>query len=262
MPFFAMPGILRRFFGRKRMDTFTGEKKIPRHLAIIMDGNGRWAEKYGLPRTAGHRMGMERVREIIEECGHLGIKYLTLYVFSTENWNRPPEEVSFLMKLLEDSIETEVEKMAQRGARVRFIGLRDKLSPRLIAKLEAAEKKTAGNKGLVVNLALNYGGRAEIVYAFRKITEEINSGRASVSDLDEAFIEKYLFTAGQPDPDLVIRTSGEQRISNFLLWQVAYSEFLFTPVLWPEFGRRELHNAIREYQGRKRRFGGLNQSRS
>src|SRR5690554_4439206 len=227
-----------------------------------MDGNGRWAEKNGLPRSAGHRMGLARVREIVDECGNIGIKYLTLYVFSTENWHRPPEEVSFLMKLLEDSIETEVERMSQKGAKVHFIGLRDNLSPRLVTKLEESEKKTAGNKGLVINLALNYGGRAEIVYAFRKIAAEIEDGRAAVVDLDEDFIEKYLFTAGQPDPDLVIRTSGEQRISNFLLWQVAYAEFLFTPVLWPEFGRRELHKAICEYQERNRRFGGLKKTRS
>lgn len=262
MPLLAVPGLLRRFFSGEGTGILTGELKIPRHLAIIMDGNGRWAEKHGLPRTAGHRKGMEQVREIIEECGRLGVEYLTLYVFSTENWKRPPEEVSFLMQLLEESLETEVEKMAEKGARVRFIGLRDRLSPRLVAKLEAAEKKTAGNQGLVVNLALNYGGRAEIVSALRKIAEEITSGQASAGDLDEALVEKYLFTAGQPDPDLIIRTSGEQRLSNFLLWQAAYSEFIFTPVLWPDFGRRELHNALREYAGRKRRFGGLNQSGS
>lgn len=261
MSFFTISSNLRRFLRRKRTDFATG-KEIPSHLAIIMDGNGRWAEKNGLPRSAGHRMGLARVREIVDECGNIGIKYLTLYVFSTENWHRPPEEVSFLMKLLEDSIETEVERMSQKGAKVHFIGLRDNLSPRLVAKLEEAEEKTAGNKGLVINLALNYGGRAEIVYAFRKIAAEIEDGRAAVVDLDEDFIEKYLFTAGQPDPDLVIRTSGEQRISNFLLWQVAYAEFLFTPVLWPEFGRRELHKAICEYQERNRRFGGLKKTRS
>jgi len=261
LSFFTISSNLRRFLRRKRTDFATG-KEIPSHLAIIMDGNGRWAEKNGLPRSAGHRMGLARVREIVDECGNIGIKYLTLYVFSTENWHRPPEEVSFLMKLLEDSIETEVERMSQKGAKVHFIGLRDNLSPRLVAKLEEAEEKTAGNKGLVINLALNYGGRAEIVYAFRKIAAEIEDGRAAVVDLDEDFIEKYLFTAGQPDPDLVIRTSGEQRISNFLLWQVAYAEFLFTPVLWPEFGRRELHKAICEYQERNRRFGGLKKTRS
>ncbi|NLZ43947.1 MAG: di-trans,poly-cis-decaprenylcistransferase [Clostridia bacterium] len=220
-----------------------------------MDGNGRWAKQRGLPRTAGHEEGIERAREIIEECSRLGVEVLTLYVFSTENWRRPPEEVSFLMELLEDSLMDEVEKMHKRGARVRFLGLREGLNPQLTAKMRAAEEKTAGNKGLCVNLAINYGGRAELMEALRRAVAE--HGESLKAGFDESLVEKYLFTAGQPDPDLVIRTSGEQRISNFLLWQIAYAELYFTPVLWPDFNRKELAKAIAEYQRRRRRFGGV-----
>ncbi len=233
----------------------TSGRQLPRHIAIIMDGNGRWAKQRGLPRTAGHQEGVKRTREIIEECGRLGVEILTLYVFSTENWRRPPEEVSFLMGLLEDSLMDEVERMHQRGARVRFLGLREGLSPQLAAKMRAAEEKTAGNTGLNVNLAINYGGRVELVEALRRAVEE--HGEDLKAGFDESLLEKYLFTAGQPDPDLVIRTSGEQRISNFLLWQIAYAELYFTPVLWPDFDRTELAKAIAEYQRRRRRFGGV-----
>ena len=229
--------------------------RLPRHIAIIMDGNGRWAEQRGLPRTAGHQAGVKRAREIIEECGRLGVKIVTLYVFSTENWRRPPEEVSFLMGLLENSLLNEVEVMHRRGAKVRFLGLREGLSPQLLAKMKAAEEKTAGNTRMLVNLAINYGGRAELVEAMRRAVAE--HGEALKAGFDESLLEKYLFTAGQPDPDLVIRTSGEQRISNFLLWQIAYAELYFTPVLWPDFDRTELAKAIAEYQRRRRRFGGV-----
>lgn len=235
-------------------------EQLPRHIAIIMDGNGRWAKQRGLPRTAGHQAGVQRAREIIDECGRLGVEVLTLYVFSTENWRRPPEEVSFLMGLLEDSLMNEVEKMHRRGARVRFLGLEEGLSPQLAAKMRAAEEKTAGNKGLLVNLAINYGGRAELVEAMRRAVAE--HGESLQAGFDESLLEKYLFTAGQPDPDLVIRTSGEQRISNFLLWQIAYTELYFTPVLWPDFDRTELAKAIAEYQRRRRRFGGVENMQS
>lgn len=233
----------------------SGSRQLPRHIAIIMDGNGRWAKQRGLPRTAGHKEGVKRLREVIEECGRLGVKVLTLYVFSTENWRRPPEEVSFLMRLLENSLMDEVAKMHRRGAKVHFIGTKEGLSPRLLALMREAEKKTAGNKGLLVNLAINYGGRAELLHALQRAVEE--NGDFVKTGFNGSLLEKYLFTAGQPDPDLVIRTSGEQRISNFLLWQIAYAELYFTSVLWPDFNYTELMKAIAEYQRRKRRFGGI-----
>lgn len=231
--------------------------RIPRHVAIIMDGNGRWAKSRGLPRTAGHQAGLQRVREVVAESGRLGVEILTLYVFSTENWKRPPEEVSFLMNLFREALQEEVEEMHAKGVRVRFIGERDILDPDLIFLINNFEEKTAANKGLTVNLAINYGGRAEIISAVKNLLTEVEQGKINPAAIDENIFAKYLFTAGQPDPDLIIRTSGEERLSNFLLWQAAYSELIFISTPWPDFGVKEFHKAIIEYQKRNRRFGGL-----
>jgi undecaprenyl diphosphate synthase len=230
---------------------------LPRHIAIIMDGNGRWARRRGLPRVAGHRAAVEAVREVVRACGELGIEVLTLYAFSTENWRRPADEVQALMGLFVDVVRRELDSLVNNGVRVRVIGRRGELPPDVQAAVGEAEERTRHNSGLLLVLALNYGGRQDVVDAVRALAREVAEGRLAPGDIDERRIEAHLSTAGIPDPDLVIRPSGEQRLSNFLLWQVAYSEFWVTPVCWPDFGRRELLAAIRDYQRRERRFGGL-----
>jgi undecaprenyl diphosphate synthase len=229
---------------------------IPTHIAIIMDGNGRWAQKRHLPRLAGHQAGTENLREIIKACVEFGVKYLTVYAFSTENWRRSPDEVNGLMRILAESIEKELGELHKQGTQLRHIGRLEQLDPRLREKVEAAIQLTRNNQRLVLTIAWNYGGRDEIVYALESILAE---GFKS-SQLNEGLISKHLFTAGLPDPDLVIRTSGEMRTSNFLLWQTAYSEWYFTPVLWPDFKKSELQKAILAYSQRERRFGGRNPS--
>ncbi len=233
------------------------KEKIPGHIAIIMDGNGRWAGKKGLLRAAGHRAGVESLRNIVKLCSSLGVQHLTVYGFSTENWKRPLEEVNILMDLLVEYLRKEILELHQNNVRVRAIGMIKELPAGAQEALSDAIKTTDNNTGLTLNLALNYGGRAEIVEAVRSICQEALQGRLDVADINEKAVSDFLFTAGVPDPDLIIRPSGELRISNFLLWQAAYSEFWYSSVLWPDFNRQTLLQAILDYQKRQRRFGGL-----
>jgi undecaprenyl diphosphate synthase len=223
--------------------------KLPRHIAIIMDGNGRWAKKRGLPRMAGHREGINSVRDIVEACGQLGIEVLTLYTFSLENWRRPRPEVSALMSLLVRTINKEVNDLHRNNVQVRTIGHLDDLPSQAHKGMLRAIEKTKKNTGLILNLALSYGGRKEIMEAVQKIVQN------PPPKITEETISTHLYTAGLPDPDLLIRTSGEFRVSNFLLWQLAYTEIFVTDVLWPDFRRQELYRAIDDYQSRERRFG-------
>ncbi|MEM7524425.1 MAG: polyprenyl diphosphate synthase [Pseudomonadota bacterium] len=229
----------------------------PRHVAIIMDGNGRWASKRGLPRLAGHRKGAEAVRDVVEACGEFGVEVLTLYAFSTENWKRSVEEVTGLMNLFRIYMRREAAELKRRGAKVVFIGDRAALAPDIQAMMDSLEAHTAENDKITVCIALNYGGRAEIAAAARRVAARAATGEVGLDAVDEAAIEAELDTAGLPDPDLVIRTSGEQRISNFLLWQCAYAEFLFVDELWPDFGRDALDRALSVYGARNRRFGAV-----
>jgi len=224
---------------------------VPTHVAIIMDGNGRWAQARGLPRLAGHRAGTENLRRVIEACVELGIRYLTIYAFSTENWSRPRDEVEGLMSIMEDVIDREVPELHRQGVQIRHIGALEGVRPELQRKIREAVERTRANRRLVLVVAFNYGGRAEIVHAVRRMLAE----GLRPEDVTEDTVARHLFTAGIPDPDLVIRTSGEQRISNFLLWQTAYSEWYFTPVYWPDFDKEELRKALEEYRRRERRFG-------
>ncbi|NLW56729.1 MAG: isoprenyl transferase [Firmicutes bacterium] len=230
---------------------------MPQHVAIIMDGNGRWAQSKGLPRTAGHQAGLKRVSQITEECAHLGIKYLTLYAFSTENWQRPAEEVNFLMDLFYQTLKNETDLLCTKGVKIKFIGLPNRLDPKLLALMEECAAKTKDNDRITLNLAINYGGRLEIIKAVRELLQEAAERTLRPEEVTPELFAGYLFTAGQPDPDLIIRTSGEQRISNFLLWQSAYAELFFTKTLWPDFDRLEFHQVLLEYKRRSRRFGGL-----
>lgn len=226
-------------------------EKIPTHIAIIMDGNGRWAKKRGLPRLAGHRAGTENLRQIIEACAEFGVKYLTIYAFSTENWGRPADEVEGLMNIFDDVFNRELDELHRQGVQLRHVGRLEGVRSSFIKKIKYGEELTKDNRRLVLNVAFNYGGRDELIHVIKKIVEE----GLSPDEIDMEAVEKNLFTAGSPDPDLVIRTSGEQRISNFLLWQSAYSEWFFPEVFWPDFNREELLNAILEYSQRDRRFG-------
>lgn len=228
-----------------------------RHVAIIMDGNGRWATRRGLPRLAGHKRGVESVREIVEACPDLGIEYLTLYAFSTENWKRSNEEVSGLMGLFRHYMRREAADLARRGARVVFLGDRAGLAPDIQAMMNGLEARTANNDKLTLAIALNYGGRGEIANAARTLAKRVAAGEISADDIDEEMVGGALDTRGLPDPDLVIRTSGEQRISNFLLWQCAYAEFLFVEDLWPDFNREALARALAVFGERDRRFGAV-----
>jgi undecaprenyl diphosphate synthase len=231
-------------------------ERVPTHIAIIMDGNGRWAISRGLPRLAGHRAGTENLRRVIEACVEYGVKYLTIYAFSTENWGRPFEEVQGLLRILEDVIDRELQELHQQGVQLRHIGRLDRLHPSLREKVLNAIEYTKGNTRLVLNVAFNYGGRDEIVCAIqRMIADGVKS-----EDVTDALVSQYLFTAGEPDPDLIIRTSGELRGSNFLIWQGAYSEWYFTPTYWPDFGKEELGRALEEFRQRERRYGRVAQS--
>ena len=226
---------------------------IPAHVAIIMDGNGRWAKQRGLPRLAGHQAGTENLRRIIKACVEFGVKYLTIYAFSTENWGRPKEEVEGLLKILESVIEKELSELNQEGVKLKHIGRLEKLPQGLREKVQAAIELTKNNDRLTVVVAFNYGGRDEILHA----VQEIVSDKVPANQITEQTISEYLFTRDIPDPDLIIRTSGEMRLSNFLIWQAAYSELFITPVYWPDFGKEELKNALESYCQRNRRFGGL-----
>lgn len=234
----------------------TSPEQVPTHIAIIMDGNGRWAISRGLPRLAGHRAGTENLRRVIEACVEFGVKYLTLYAFSTENWGRPMEEVMGLMRILEDVIDRELEELHKQGTRLRHIGRLDRLKPSLRQKVLDAIEYTKDNDRLILCVAFNYGGRDEIVCAIQHMLED----GVNPVDVNAELVSKYLFTAGVPDPDLIIRTSGELRGSNFLIWQGAYSEWYFTPTYWPDFGKDELALALEEYKHRHRRYGHVPES--
>jgi undecaprenyl diphosphate synthase len=220
-----------------------------------MDGNGRWAKARGLPRVAGHRSGAEAVRRTIIASAELGVRYLTLFGFSSENWKRPVGEVNDLMGLLRHYLRGEIAELHRNGVRVRVIGDRTRLPADIVTLIENAEDLTAGNGRLNLTIALSYGGRAEIANAARRIAEDVRGGRLAPQAIDEACVARYLLTSGIPDPDLLIRTSGEQRISNFLLWQTAYTELVFTSTLWPDFGKPDLEKALRDFHGRERRYG-------
>jgi undecaprenyl diphosphate synthase len=229
--------------------------KAPVHVAIIMDGNGRWAKARGLPRIAGHKRGAEAVRRSVNGAAELGIEYLTLYGFSSENWKRPAAEVDDLMGLLRLYLINEIEELHRNGVRLRVIGQRNRLGADIVNLIEDAERRTAANRRLNLTVALSYGGRAEIAGAARQIAEEVQAGRLDPASVDEDLFARHLLTRDIPDPDLLIRTSGEKRISNFLLWQCAYAELVFLDRLWPDFTRDDLEFAIREYHGRDRRYG-------
>jgi undecaprenyl diphosphate synthase len=230
---------------------------LPRHVAIIMDGNGRWAAARDLPRVAGHQQGVQAAREAVRTAARLGIGYLTLYAFSSENWARPAAEVEFLMRLLQSSVDDELPELCRNNVRLRVIGDAASLHAGVRQSIERAIAATAGNTGLTLQIALNYGGRQELVRAVRAVAGRVQRGELAAEAIEEVDVAAGLDTAGVPDPDLLIRTSGEFRLSNFLLWQVAYTELLVLPTLWPDFAARDLYLAVGDYQGRSRRFGGL-----
>jgi undecaprenyl diphosphate synthase len=230
-------------------------KRLPQHVAIIMDGNGRWAERHNFRRIAGHLEGTKTIRKIVRFCGEIGIKILTLFAFSTENWSRPEREVQALMNLLFKFLRQEINNLKKNDIKLLVSGQVERLPPKVRVGLSKSIDATKENRGLILNLALSYGGRQEIVRACRQIANEISKKEKKIEDIDEQSFNNYLYTAGLPDPELLIRTSGEFRISNFLLWQIAYSEIYVTPVLWPDFNRRELLLALIDYQRRERRFG-------
>ena len=229
----------------------------PQHVAIIMDGNGRWAKARGLPRVAGHRRGADAVRRVVRGAGELGIPVLTLFAFSTENWARPADEVADLMGLLRHYLRSELDELRKNGARLRVIGNREGLAADIVRDIADAENMTAGNARIDVNICINYGSRDEILRATRRLAQRVAAGEMTVDGIDQKSFERELLTAGLPDPDLLIRTSGEQRISNFLLWQCAYSELVFVDTLWPDFGKEHLEQAIVEFRRRERRYGGV-----
>ena len=232
-------------------------ENLPQHIGIIMDGNGRWAKRRGLPRSSGHAAGAKTFEKVVEDAGNIGIKVVTVYAFSTENWSRPQEEVSALMTLLEDYLDNGLSRLAGRKVRIHFLGDMSAFSDSFQKKAVRMEKATRENDGLLLNVALNYGSRAEITNAVKSIAEKIKDGIISSEDITEQLISDSLYTAGQPDPDLIIRPSGEYRLSNFLMWQGAYSELWFSKCLWPDFTKDDLLCAISDYQKRNRRYGGV-----
>jgi undecaprenyl diphosphate synthase len=230
--------------------------KIPKHIAIIMDGNGRWAEARSLPKVMGHARGVDAVKKTVKACLKAGVKYLTIYAFSTENWSRPDHEIKALFLLLENFIDKEFRLFHDNKIRFHIIGERQRIQKDVLAKVEGAEKATENYEALTLNIALSYGGRQEILNAVKLLAEDVKKMKVDSSDIDEKMFSDRLYTAGQPDPDLLIRTSGEMRVSNFLLWQISYAEFYVTEKLWPDFNEDELNKAIEEYDKRERRFGG------
>ncbi|MBQ8301840.1 MAG: isoprenyl transferase [Clostridia bacterium] len=244
------------FFSKKKNKEID-MSRLPEHIGVIMDGNGRWAKKRGLPRSAGHSAGADSLKKIVTEANNLGIKYITLYAFSTENWKRPKEEVDYLMSLLLDYLKNAEKTLAGEDVVIRAIGSRKELSEEICEQIVKTENFTKDNKGIVMNIALNYGAREEIVNAVKNIASDVKDGKIAVDDINDDVFESNLYTANQPDVDLLIRTSGEQRLSNFMLWQVSYAEMWFTDKLWPDFKPSDLHQAIIDFQNRGRRFGGV-----
>ncbi|HYE83876.1 MAG TPA: isoprenyl transferase [Clostridia bacterium] len=232
-------------------------KRLPEHIAIIMDGNGRWAQKKGLPRVMGHKAGMKAIKKTVRACSDLGIKILTVYAFSTENWRRPQDEVNYLMNLLVEYMRKEVNELHKNKVKIKLLGDMEMLPEQTKKEIEDALSLTEKNEGLQFNIALNYGGRTEILNACKKLIKDVRNENTDIDNIDEALFKDYLYTGSDPDPDMIIRTSGEKRISNFLLWQGAYSELVFVNQLWPDFDEKVLHSAIIEYQSRDRRFGAL-----
>ena len=232
-------------------------QNIPRHVAVIMDGNGRWAKERGLPRIEGHRQGVESVREVVRTAGQIGIGYLTLYAFSAENWSRPRHEVAALMRLLEKYLREEIDELNENNVRLEAIGCLKDLPERVQKQLQKTRQATAQNDGLILILALSYGSRREINDAIRQIARLVHDEKINVADINETLVSNHLYTKDYPDPDLLIRTSGEMRISNFLLWQISYAELVVAPALWPDFRKDQFLNAVREYGKRNRRFGGI-----
>ena len=247
----------------KKMKLFKKKKReidltrVPKHIAFIMDGNGRWAKKRGLPRVKGHEEGAKRIGALARAAHKLGLEAVTLFAFSTENWKRPKEEVDFIFSLLEKMLKEGKENFKKNDIRVKFIGKIDELDDRFSKIMKETMEETKDNKGIILNLAINYGARSELVEVVKKVGKDCVEGKQDISKIDEKTIEKYLMTNGLPEIDLMVRTSGEVRISNFLLWQIAYSELVFTDVYWPDFNEEQLENVIIEYQSRDRRFGGL-----
>ncbi|MFN7715235.1 MAG: isoprenyl transferase [Pseudanabaenaceae cyanobacterium] len=232
-------------------------QRLPQHIAVIMDGNGRWAKRRGLPRIAGHRQGVDTLKDILRCCKDWGIGALTVYAFSTENWGRPAQEVDFLMVLFERMLRRELEEMHREGVRITFVGNLEALPPSLRHEIDRSMVDTAQNQAIHFTVAINYGSRREIVKVCQSLIEQVQAGKLDAAEIDENLFEQHLYTAGSHDPDLLIRTSGEMRLSNFLLWQMAYTEMYFTQVLWPDFDRHALHRALLDYQSRDRRFGKL-----
>jgi undecaprenyl diphosphate synthase len=232
-------------------------QKYPRHIAVIMDGNGRWAERQGLPRIEGHRHGVASVRRTVEECARLGIQQLTLFCLSSENWKRPQQELDFLMRLLEQYLIEERATIIERNIRLSIIGRREGIPDPVLREMDRSIEASTANSGMRLSLAINYGGRAELVDAVRRIAAQVEAGRLKPDQINETTLADRLYTSGMPDPDLLIRTAGEMRLSNFLLWQVSYAELWVTKVCWPEFDERQLHAAVRSFAARDRRFGGL-----
>lgn len=243
-------------FGRKKTPEYD-TAALPQHIGIIMDGNGRWAKKRGLPRSAGHKAGAESLKKIITEANKMGIKYITVYAFSTENWKRPKSEVDYLMGLLMDYLVNAEKTLAGENVVIRAIGSRRELSPEMCEQIVKTENFTKNNTGIVMNIALNYSGREELVNSVKQLVAEVASGAKKIDDICADDIEKGLYTSGQPDVDLLIRTSGEMRLSNFMLWQVSYAEMWFTDKLWPDFKPEDLRHAVHDFQNRSRRFGGV-----
>ena len=244
------------FFRKKKLQEID-YSRLPRHIGVIMDGNGRWAQKRGLPRRAGHSAGADALKKIVTEANRMGVEYITVYAFSTENWSRPKQEVDYLMNLLLDYLRNAEKTLSGENVVIRAIGSRRELSWEIQEQIIKTERFTANNTGIVMNIALNYGGREELLHAVKELAGQVERGELKSGDITEELFEKELYTGGQPDIDLLIRTSGEQRLSNFLLWQNSYSEMLFTKNLWPDFTKDDLHQAICDFQKRGRRFGGV-----
>ncbi|MCH4178455.1 MAG: isoprenyl transferase [Megasphaera sp.] len=253
--------MINRIFRRKKEETpltdLLDMNNIPRHVAIIMDGNGRWAKRKGMPRAYGHHAGANTLKRVVIAAGELGIKVLTVYAFSTENWKRPVDEVSYIMKLMEEYLGTNLLELNEHNVKLHFIGDLSRLQPNLQQEFREAEADMADNTGLILNVAVNYGGRLELTQAMRRLAEDVESGRMTASDIDVDAVSKYLYTNPENDVDLLIRPGADKRVSNFLLWQMAYAEFWFTDICWPDFTKDTLVDAILSFQGRERRFGGL-----